>query len=127
MNRQAVIAVNRFGLGAAPGELAAAATDPRGWLAAQAAQSTPEYRALAELPASSEALKEYPRWVMGLRLARGDSNATMRAEGQPMVRGIEENFRDHFGPSMLKEVGARLAVAATTQAPFHERLVWFWA
>ena len=127
MNRQAVIAVNRFGLGAAPGELAAAATDPRGWLAAQASTPAPHYAALAELPPSSEALKEYPRWVMGLRLARADPNATMRAEGQPVARGIEENFRDHFGPGMLKEVGARLTVAATTQAPLHERLVWFWA
>ena len=124
MKREAVIAVNRFGLGAAPGELTAAAGDPRGWLAAQF-KSAPEYAAFADLPPSSEALKEYPRWIASLRLAR--SGATMDADGQPMMRGIEQNFRDFFGPGLLKEVGARLSAAATTPSPFHERLALFWA
>ena len=114
MKREAVIAVNRFGLGATPGELTAAAGDPRGWLAAQF-KSTPEHPAFADLPPSSEALKEYPRWIASLRLAR--SGPTMDADGQPMMRGIEQNFRDFFGPGLLKEVGARLSAAATTQSP----------
>jgi uncharacterized protein (DUF1800 family) len=126
VNREAVIAVNRFGLGAAPGELAAASRDPRGWLAAQVSKPAPEYPAFADLAPSSEALKEFPRWLMKLRQARADAKA-MQESGGPMVRGVEENFRDHFLPIMLKEVGARLAVAATTPVPFHERLVWFWA
>ena len=123
MQRKAIIAVNRFGLGAAPGELATAAGDPRGWLAAQT-KAAPQHPALADLPPSSEALKEYPRWVATLRLAR---SGAMREDGQPAVRGIEQNFRDFFGAGMLKEVGARLAVGAATQAPFHERLALFWA
>src|SRR5262245_25096986 len=122
MKREAVIAVNRFGLGAAPGEFAAAASDPRGWLAVQF-KSTPEHPAFADLPPSSEALKEYPRWIASLRTARSDANA-MRADG---TRGIEQNFRDFFGPGLLKEVGARLSAAATTPSPFHERLALFWA
>jgi len=126
VNREAVIAVNRFGLGAASGELAAASRDPRGWLAAQASTPAPEYPALAELAPSSEALKEFPRWLMKLRRARADAKA-MQESGQPVPRGVEESFRDHFLPIMLKEVGARLAVAATTPVPFPERLVWFWA
>jgi uncharacterized protein (DUF1800 family) len=125
VNREAVIAVNRFGLGAAPGELAAASRDPRGWLAAQASQPAPEYPVLAGLAPSSEALKEFPRWLMKLRRARADAKA-MAANGQPVPRGVEESFRDHFLPLMLKEVGARLAVGAATPVPFHERLVWFW-
>jgi uncharacterized protein (DUF1800 family) len=32
MSIDPIIAVNRFGLGAAPGELAAAGPDPRGWI-----------------------------------------------------------------------------------------------
>jgi len=127
MRREAIIAVNRFGLGAAPGELAAAASDPRGWLAAQILKPVPDHPAFAELAASSETLKEYPRWIASLRMARGDASATMRADGQPTVRGIEQNFRDFFGPGMLKEVGARLAAGASTPAPFHERLALFWA
>jgi uncharacterized protein (DUF1800 family) len=126
VNREAVIAVNRFGLGAAPGELAAATRDPRGWLAAQASQPAPEYPAFAGLAPSSEAVKEFPRWLAKLRRARADAQA-MQESGQPVPRGVEESFRDHFLPIMLKEVGARLAVGASTPVPFQERLVWFWA
>jgi len=126
VNREAVIAVNRFGLGAAPGELAAASGDPRGWLAAQVSKPAPEYPAFADLAPSSEALKEFPRWLMKQRRARADAQA-MQESGEPVPRGIEETFRDHFLPIMLKEVGARLGVAASTPVPFHERLVWFWA
>ena len=115
MNREAVIAVNRFGLGAALGELAAAAGDPRGWLAAQT-KSVPEHAAFAALPPSSEALKEYPRWIASLRTARADG-----------MRGIEDSFRAFLGPGLLQEVGARLSAAATTEAPFQERLALFWA
>ena len=113
MNRDAVIAVNRFGLGAGPGELAAAGADPRGWLARQAGQPAPAYPEFGKLAHSSEALQEYPRWIASLRTAG--------------ARTVEETFREHFGPIILEEVGARLAAAAATPAPFHERLAWFWA
>jgi len=118
----AFIAVNRFGLGARPGELAAASRDPRGWLAAQLAAPGPAYPELGGLPPSSEAAAEFPRWVAHQRAAR----AALR-EGVPPPAPIEEKFRDHFLPLMLNEVGARLAVGAATPAPFRERLVWFWA
>jgi len=108
-----VIAVNRFGLGAAPGELAAAAADPRAWLAGQAARPAPAYPEFSGLATSSAALEEYPRWI-----------ASLRGAG---TRTVEETFRSHFGPIMLEEFGARLAAAASTATPFQERLVWFWA
>ena len=126
MNREAVIAVNRFGLGAADGEVAAASRDPRGWLAAQVSQPAPAYPAFADLAPSNEAVQEFPRWLMKLRRARAEAQA-MQESGRPVPRGVEESFRDHFLPIMLKEVGARLAVGATTPVPFQERLVWFWA
>ena len=125
MRREAVIAVNRFGLGATPGELAATGGDPRGWLLAQT-KTAPEPPAFAGLPPSSEALREYPRWIATLRLARNEA-ATMGADGQPAVRGIEQNFRDFFGPGLMKEIGGRFSAAAATQSPFHERLALFWA
>jgi len=113
MALESVIAVNRFGLGAAPGELAAAAADPRGWLAKQVGQPAPAHPQFGKLAHSSEALKEYPRWIASLRTAGS--------------RTVEETFREHFGPIMREEFGARLAAAAATPAPFHERLAWFWA
>jgi len=113
MTLDSAIAVNRFGLGAAPGERAGVGADPRAWLAKQAGQPAPAYPEFGKLAHSSEALKEYPRWIASLRTAG--------------ARTVEETFRAHFGPIMLEEFGARLAAAAATPAPFHERLVWFWA
>ncbi|MCU0806365.1 MAG: hypothetical protein MUF79_14960 [Burkholderiales bacterium] len=63
MNRDAVIAVNRFGLGAAPGELADASRDPRAWLLAQLRGPGPDYPQLAGLDGSDELLKEFPRFL----------------------------------------------------------------
>ena len=113
MKLESVIAVNRFGLGAAPGELAAASADPRAWLARQASQPAPATPEFAKLAHSSRALEEYPRWIASLRTAG--------------TRSVEQTFRTHFGPIMLEELGARLAAAAATATPFQERLVWFWA
>lgn len=123
MALESVIAVNRFGLGAAPGEHAAVGPDPRGWLAKQAGQPAPAYAEFAGLAHSSEALKEYPRWIASLRGMR----AGMAEASQGAPRSVEGTFREHFGPIILAEVGARLAAAASTPAPFHERLVWFWS
>jgi uncharacterized protein (DUF1800 family) len=122
VNREAVIAVNRFGLGASPGELAAAARDPRGWLAAQPARTAPEYVQLRGLAPSSEGLGEFVRFL-GKVVRAGKTGG----EGGKAPKGVEGIFRDHFLPIITKEIGARLAVAATTPAPFHERLVWFWS
>ena len=121
MSLEPVIAVNRFGLGAAPGELGAVAADPRGWLGRQSGTPAPEVPELAGLAPSSERLKEYPRWIAKLRQMRaGMADASMPP-------GVEETFRQHFGPILLEEVGAHLAAAAATPAPFRERLAWFWA
>jgi uncharacterized protein (DUF1800 family) len=122
MSLKAVIAVNRLGLGAAPGELATVGSDPRGWLAQQIARPAPLAPELAKLPTSGERLQEYPRWIQSLGRAR----AEMQQATQP-GRTIEGTFREHMGPILMEEVGARLASAVASQAPFHERLALFWA
>jgi uncharacterized protein (DUF1800 family) len=43
------------------------------------------------------------------------------------LRTVESTFREQLGPPMLQEVAARLVAAASTPAPFRERLVWFWS
>jgi uncharacterized protein (DUF1800 family) len=84
----ALIAVNRFGLGAGPGELAAAKGDPRGWLAGQVS-AAPAYPQLAELPPSSEAVKEFPRWLMKVRARRAEM--FQFSAGDPTVPCIVED------------------------------------
>ena len=123
MALETVIAVNRFGLGAATGEFAAVGADPRGWLAKQAGQPAPPYPQFDKLAHSSEALKAYPRWIASLGKARAD----MGENAMTAPRSVEGTFREQLGPIMLEEFGARLAAAASTATPFQERLAWFWA
>jgi uncharacterized protein (DUF1800 family) len=122
MRADAFIACNRFGLGYAAEDAASLSGDARAWLKAQLARPAALPAELAALPPSSEGLREFPRWLARLRTRRQER---AMQDGQP--RGVEESFRDHFGPLVLKEVGARMSVAAATRAPFRERLVWFWA
>lgn len=123
MSIESVIAVNRFGLGATPGELAAAGADPRGWLARQVGATAPASPAFGRLATSGEALKAYPRWIASLGKVRGGAGDS----AQTAPRTVEGTFREQLGPIMLEEVTARLAAAASTPAPFRERLVWFWS
>lgn len=134
MKLESVIAVNRFGLGGTPADLAAAADDPKAWLTQQL-KPQPLHRALARLPGSSSGLKEFPRYIAKLGLGRGGAatgaddaeRAKTMAEGDLASRGVEEAFREHFGPILGKEYGGRMASAVESEAPFHERLVWFWS
>ncbi len=123
MSIEPIIAVNRFGLGAAPGELAAAGPDPRGWLARQINGAEPIFPEFSKLLGSGERLKAYPRWIASLRTARG----ALGGSSQAAPRTVEGTFREQVGPIMLEEVAARLAAARSTPASFRERLVWFWS
>ena len=59
-------AVNRFGLGAKPGELASV-RDPRGWLNAQLARGVDAGNAFAGLPGSLDYLREEAQLQMARR------------------------------------------------------------
>jgi uncharacterized protein (DUF1800 family) len=124
MSVRSAIAVNRFGLGAAPGELSAASSDPRGWLDRQIAAPAPAAEAFSGLAATSDALREYPRWIASLGRARADMRSGM-SDSSPAT--VEGTFREHFTPIMRAEIGARLAAGAATATPFQERLALFWA
>jgi uncharacterized protein (DUF1800 family) len=123
MSIEPIIAVNCFGLGAAPGELAAAAADPRSWLTKQINGAAPPIPEFATLASSGEGLKAYPRWIASLGKARN----AMSDGAQAAPRTVEGTFREQLGPIMQEEVAARVAAAASTPAPFRERLVWFWS
>ncbi len=105
----AAIALNRFGLGARPRELAAVATDPRGWLDAQLHEGQhPEPRMVGR-PGSAAALAALAQ----RRELRDDESAKT---------AFQMGRRDTF----VEEMSLRLATAATTQRPFRERFVRFW-
>lgn len=97
------IATARFGLGAAPGELAAAARDPRAWLLAQ----------LAAVPALPDGLDDaIPTAARALEITIEQQRI------QPDPNPVVQSFR---------ESNARLVEHwQATAAPFFERLALFW-
>jgi uncharacterized protein (DUF1800 family) len=114
---QAVIAANRFGLGARPGELDMAAGDPRGWLEAQL-DAPP---ALQEgMPRGDALLADY------LRLATEQAMAAKAFQNDPMGKRPAPASK-FSGETYLAEVTARTRAAVTSAAPLGERLTWFWA
>jgi uncharacterized protein (DUF1800 family) len=117
---QAEIAVLRFGLGARPGELAAAAGEPRGWLLAQVKGAAP-LAVDAPLAASDQ--------IFAALLAARDERQKMKQESAAaaadakVVNAIREAYQPHYRAQVL----ARAQSAALTLTPFAERLVHFWS
>jgi len=115
------IAVSRFGLGARPGELAAAADDPRGWLRAQTVGpvALSGYVSLAPSDQSFAA-------VMAAREQRREFKLEPKpteADDRKPVETVREAYQPHYRAQVL----ARAQSAALTPRPFAERLVHFWA
>jgi uncharacterized protein (DUF1800 family) len=118
---QPEIAVLRFGLGARPGDLTAAAGDPRAWLTAQIRGAVllagntplaPSDQIFSELLAARDLRQEMRREAVGQ--PAGDPKAAINL------------VRDAYLPHYRAQVLARAQSAALTDRPFAERLVHFW-
>jgi len=131
------IAVTRFGLGAKPGEVAAAADDPRGWLKSQVAREGAEQPA-GTLPGSVARFQSFVGYQTEIAPIREQRKAPMtvslvgedaamqeraddrlkeerRAALQPLLEGVRD------------EIFARTRLAASTSEGFRERWTLFWA
>ncbi len=119
---QTEIAVMRFGLGARPGELHAAARDPRGWLRAQtqgavalsgagAGTLAPSDQIIAAAIAAREERREHK------------NDASSAADANGLGNALREAYQPHYHAQVL----ARAQSAAATTRPFGERLVHFWS
>jgi uncharacterized protein (DUF1800 family) len=118
---QAEIAVLRFGLGAKPGDLAAAADQPRAWLMSQIRGPVP--LAVNTLLAPSAQI------FAGLLAARDERQKMQQASAaeSPDAKVIFNAVREAYQPHYRAQVLARAQSAALTTRPFAERLVHFWA
>ncbi|MBL8839339.1 MAG: DUF1800 domain-containing protein [Alphaproteobacteria bacterium] len=105
--RDAFIAVNRFGLGARPGELAEASHDPRGWIERQLA-APPGTRPIEATGSQRMALFQESR-------RRGGDQA------------VETLFRQNFRDMYLDDMGRRARTQIESGTPVIERLVAFWS
>lgn len=121
MTIQTVIAANRFGLGARPGELKSIGRDPRDWLANQIKGSRPVPDAVQALPSSAEVFSTYTEGQRERRATRGQPSSEAQA-----AQRVVENIRKKLAPMYLDQVAARYRMASKTDEPFRERLVHFW-
>ena len=110
----AAVAVNRFGLGVRADE--ALPGNARGWLLAQFDSYVAQPPAWAEQPSSAALLVAYGDLVRAQRQADATSEVATR---QKLAAEVRDRYR--------AAVGARIATALVTPAPFAERLVHFWA
>ncbi len=125
---QGAIAATRFGMGAKPGEISAASSDPRGWLKAQVKAGAAIIPGDGLLPSKQvfEARREgYAPGAAGMPADRarvaGQDN---RTEAQRMIQQqVQREARD----GLQKEVQARGLHAASTGNSFAERWVRFWS
>ena len=132
-------AVNRFGLGAKPGELAGVRT-PRDWLLAQVARGPDGGDVFAGLPSSLDYLREEAQLQQTRReIKQGDRGrraflfAPMQAgtgDGNANAASLKralQPYREKARVELLAEAAARYRVATITDTPFVERLVHFWS
>lgn len=121
----ATAAVNRFGLGAKPGELAQA-RDPRGWLRGQL-RAGPDLAPFAGLPDSGELLRRQNQYRQERRQAKPKGSATDGAKPQVPAERERSPLQQALRRDAFEDIGLRYRVAAATDAPFVERLVHFWS
>ncbi len=117
----AAIATNRFGLGARPGELARAASDPRGWLLAQLSGGAPAVAGGSALDSSATILAH----AATLREERQAAKRDGTQAGD--VQAVAQRLGTYYRPLYVAEVQARFKTALSGERPFVERLVHFWA
>ncbi|NWG72452.1 MAG: DUF1800 family protein [Parvularculaceae bacterium] len=113
----AAIAVNRFGMGARPGDLARIGADPRGWLKDQIGRRDAFALEDDTLPTRAEASESLRKFIKGVAATKPPQD--MGAEAIPGFKSFTEALR--------AEIVARTRRALTTSDGFAERLVRFWS
>lgn len=121
MKERTVIAANRFGLGARPGDLEIVDRNPQSWLLDQLQGPSRTPRDIRKLPHSSTVL-------VAVQALRRDERQQKKsaANGEPQMDQVQKYgrvARGHF----MDQVSARYRAAAGSDYPFYERLVHFWS
>ena len=121
INTQTVIATNRFGLGARPGDLKSVGSDGRDWLIEQTRHKHLLLKSVGKVPDSKAALLEF----MGFRkktMEARQSGKTNSANPKDVMK-----MGQAMRPMYLQHIYARTVQAMKTESPVYERLVHFWS
>jgi uncharacterized protein (DUF1800 family) len=116
MSLEGALAVNRFGLGARPGEQERASGNPRAWLTAQIAPAQQLVSASGQNFASGAQL------VADLAQFRQERRQDRKAGDPQAIKDFARQQRQ----VLIDEMSARFNLGFSTDRPFAERLVWFW-
>ena len=119
-DQKALIATNRFGFGARPGEKRSARSDPAGWLLSQLSSDAHPPAWIAELPGSQALLADFHS---RLQQRKGFG----RVVSAQVVERVKMGIKEVAIPAYLDQVEARVHTAVDSNASFRERLVHFWA
>ncbi len=117
MSNAYAIAGNRFGLGLRPADTAPA--DPQRDLIAQLARFHPRPQAIAYLPGSGAMAEQFREYLEAIRAAKANDTAD--------DANLRQTLRRQYQASYGGQARARIVSALTTDTPFPERLVHFWA
>jgi uncharacterized protein (DUF1800 family) len=138
------IALNRFGLGARPAD--PVPSEPKAWLLSQLGSFQPRPPVIATVPSRADVIGQLAQLREQQRMDRAErpkvqqaslvtgmpqqpDNMTMGTE--PKKAGIVDPEKKELQKAIRADyvtmAGARLSSALTTNAPFVERLVHFWA
>jgi uncharacterized protein (DUF1800 family) len=121
LTMESAIAVNRFGLGARPGELARI-DNARQWLTDQLRAGPPTV-ADTSLKSSRDILAGAAELTGDRQQLEGDAAAAQRARQQLLAMKLPRYFRPYY----VADARARIQQAVQTDQPFLERLVHFWS
>ncbi len=122
----ALIALNRFGLGARPGE-AAGLADPGAWLRAQADH---EAAPIPGIPSTAERLHVFARFRDEEKRAQAmRAEAEKSATATDAAKGMRDAVpaADRPRAQIIADLEARISNAVATEATFTERLAMFWS
>jgi uncharacterized protein (DUF1800 family) len=143
---EAVLALQRFGMGPRPGSIAAIEADPRGALLAELDRPSVALPAEAALPSSSKALRTVAD-ADAKRLAQAtvatrklkETKQQQMAEAPASMEAAEQGAKEMVAKAAadavpdlrraiyLEEAKVHIEAALNAEIGFVERLVWFWS
>lgn len=121
LGTKTAIALNRFGLGARPGDASRVGDDHEGWLEAQL-EPIARTPAGSERPQSAVVLTE----ISELRLAQAVRRSVAGNEPIDADENAIREFARYIGQSYQRQAASGYVEAIATGQPFRERLVQFW-
>ncbi len=128
----ASIALDRFGLGARPGDRVVG--DPHGWVAAQLDHFVVRPDAIAAAPTTRSAaqnvagyLVERHEYIQGMRRAGLLGQGKPKPAESPAQSTVRKAYIRGTRDDYVASVGARFTASLASATPFVERLVHFWA